>query len=224
MVILCEDEINKLKRYAKEEKYVSVALIQNEFDWSYAKARKGVEKLVERELLKLDNGIFYTYVDGDEEQCDEWDDFDDEDSEESDDEDEDTDRGYDSFNRFLRDRRALSFDIKAEEKVIAESLEMMNKLESAANNGKRKLNENYKPKNTKLPDEYVGLPQESKDLVNFVIKNASKLSGARVGLFEGSKRWDRLSWGSVNYDIAIKFIGGLTDAEFKRIKYILTDC
>ena len=214
MAVLSEEELNNVIEYAKQNNSVSVPIIQKQWGWSYSKARKAVEKLVEQKNLESDEGIFYTYRKSAKEIMEELENYDD-----------DYDTPMEGFYRSrmrARQRPTMPFSLSVEEKIIGRYVGMMNVLGANARAVMSDKAPAPPPKNLKLPRKYQMHPQRPKDLVAIAIKSADKRNGARFGLFEASKRWKSSTEEGASYKLALEFIETITDADFKRIKYILT--
>ena len=204
---ISDSEIEELTVYAVKAEQVTVPQIQQHFEWSYSKARQGVDLLVDKKKLKYKNGIIFQAVDRRDE--------------------EDTftivrhnpstaERIFGEFKRSLDSikNEELPFSLCQEEDSIKSYIKIMDGLYTKAYGIKPRTEQ----KKEKPPAKYLKLAGDVKPLVNAAIKFADTKDSAHFGLFQSSLRCKGGTKCKEVYEVAIKFVEGLTKREFEIIK------
>ena len=156
---ISDSEIEELTVYAVKAEQVTVPQIQQHFEWSYSKARQGVDLLVDKKKLKYKNGIIFQAVDRRDE--------------------EDTftivrhnpstaERIFGEFKRSLDSikNEELPFSLCQEEDSIKSYIKIMDGLYTKAYGIKPRTEQ----KKEKPPAKYLKLAGDVKPLVNAAIK------------------------------------------------------
>ncbi|MDE6474556.1 MAG: hypothetical protein K2L70_05605 [Clostridia bacterium] len=210
-----DEEILVLTKYVTKKDKVTIPQIQQDFGWSYFKARDGVEALVEQKKLKFKKGIVYQAINVRvrEEKVDAI--------------EREIYNYYSNYKNNYKETEQ-TFYIKEEEPYI------LCKEESAIKSYIRIMDNLYlhaygeEPieelsKDQALPKKYEDLTTNVKQLVNIAIKFAERKKSARFGLFQSSLQCRKRPKASQIYSDAVSFVDGLTEKEFKIIKRHLTD-
>ncbi|MDE6210738.1 MAG: hypothetical protein K2G42_02045 [Clostridia bacterium] len=212
-----DDEILVLMQYVTKKNKVTIPQIQQEFGWSYFKARQGVETLVEKKKLKFKEGIVYQAITVRSEKFDSFE--------------------RDIYSYFANHKKDYTeteriFNIKEdepyilckEEEAIKSYIQIMDNLYLHGYREEHREESIEEPsKDQVLPQKYEDLTANVKQLVNIAIKFAKRKKSARFGLFQSSLQCKKRTNASKYYNAAICFVDGLTEKEFKVIKRHLTD-
>ncbi len=212
-----DDEILVLSQYVAKKNKVTIPQIQQEFGWSYFKARQGVEALVEKKKLKFKEGIVYQAITVSGVKFD---------SIERD--------VYSYFANYKKDdieterifniKEEEPYNLRKEEEAIKSYIKIMDNLYLYAYREEAREEAREEPSKDKaLPKKYEYLTINVKQLVNIAIKFAKRKKSARFGLFQSSLQFKKGTDASKIYNTAISFVDGLTEKEFKVIKHYLTD-